>query len=131
MFCIEWMVPPPWLPSRVAEILGAVLLVGGMMLVAWAAWQFRRHHTPILPYRRPEAIIETGPYRFTRNPIYGAQVLLLAGLASMFGPGWSVGIVPLFAVFMDATFVRTEERLMISVFGRRYGDYMTRVRRWI
>jgi protein-S-isoprenylcysteine O-methyltransferase Ste14 len=82
-----WLLPPEWpdsvrLPLRV---VGIVLIVTGIVLVAWARGALGRAFTPFTRPSREAALADTGPYRLARHPMYGGALVLFAGLALQFG----------------------------------------------
>ena len=110
---------------------GRILIAAGLALALWAAWEFRRARTTIIPRERPSALVEAGPYRFSRNPIYLADLLILAGWCLSYGIVLTVVFVALLAYVLETRFIRPEERVLTEDLGAPYKDYKTRVRRWI
>ena len=96
-----------------------------------AVVEFRRARTTIIPRESPDALISGGIYRFTRNPIYLADALILAGAALYWGSILGLLLVPVFILLIERRFVRGEEALLQSVYGEAYENYASRVRRWL
>lgn len=108
----------------------SVLLVAAA-LVFTAIRQFVTHHEHPSPYEPTHAIVSTGVYRFTRNPIYVGFLIVV--IAAAFGANsWWVllSIVPLFLLLQFGVVLR-EEQYLSTKFGAAYDDYRRRVRRWI
>ena len=78
----------------------------------------------------PERIVEAGPYRWTRNPMYLGHLIFLAGLAAALG-SWIGAAVFAFHVAWFQRRVREDERHLAERFGEAYRDYRARVKRWI
>lgn len=118
-------VPTPW------NAIGAVPLLGGIVMAVIADRLFARRETTIYPFAEPSVLVVEGPFRYTRNPMYLGLILALIGLALLLGTltPWLV-IVP-FGLILDRTFVRYEQRTMQERFGDDYRAYMQRVRRWL
>jgi len=118
-------VPTPW------NAIGAVPLLGGIVMAVIADRLFARCETTIYPFAEPSVLVVEGPFRYTRNPMYLGLILALIGLALLLGTltPWLV-IVP-FGLILDRTFVRYEQRTMQERFGDDYRAYMQRVRRWL
>ena len=76
-------------------------------------------------------IVETGPYRFTRNPIYPAMVLGLIGLAIVFNSLWLLLVAVPFALVIRYGVIAREEAYLERKFGDVYRRYRSRVRRWL
>lgn len=111
--------------------LGSSLILAGVVILAWAVIQFRRFHTTIIPAGEPSALLNQGPFRFSRNPIYVADLLITSGIALLLGPVVYFAIpIILFIVFRFA-YIPSEETRMKNHFGEPYLSYCQRVRRWI
>jgi protein-S-isoprenylcysteine O-methyltransferase Ste14 len=78
----------------------------------------------------PERIITTGPYRYTRNPMYLGHLIFLAGLAILFWSPFAVILLALRAAWFHRRVLRDETRLE-KIFGESYAAYRRRVKRWI
>ncbi len=110
---------------------GLGLVAVGIALIVWSALAFRRARTTIVPHQPPSALVEAGPYRFSRNPIYLADLVILAGLALTLGaPLALILLVPFHAVLLRL-FILPEEAVLARDLGQPYLDFKTRVRRWI
>ena len=119
------LIPSPW------NWLGLLPLGGGMVLTLTAAGLFKRRGTGIKPFSPVTTLVTTGPYRFTRNPMYLGLVLMLIGLALTLGTLSPWLIVPLFAWWIDRRFIRHEEAMLEERFGAEYEQLRHRVRRWL
>lgn len=144
----QWESPPTWLvlflalayaQSRlvpmldagpVGRIAGNALIAAGLVIMALAAVQFRRHGTTVLPRETPVAMIQTGVYRLSRNPIYLADAMILAGAALWWDAGGLI-LVPLFMTVIRQRFILGEEAGLQARFGAGYSAYAARTRRWI
>src|SRR5262245_17451189 len=67
-------------PLGRSQLAGALLMSLAFGWMAWAWWQFRRAGTPLRPSARPTRLVDEGPYRFGRNPMYLAIVLMMLGM---------------------------------------------------
>ena len=126
-----WPLPWPGLDDTPARIIGIGLGLAGIALMAWAAVTMRRHRTTILPHKGVEHLVTDGPFRYRRNPIYLADVLLLLGAAELTKNVWFVILAPLFAALVTWLAILPEERHLEARFGEAYRDYKARTRRWI
>ena len=77
------------------------------------------------------ALVTTGVYRVSRNPMYVALTSLLTALAVYLANGWAAVGPVLFALFITRFQIIPEERIMQAKFGDAYADYQRRVRRWL
>jgi protein-S-isoprenylcysteine O-methyltransferase Ste14 len=92
---------------------------------------FARHGTAIRPFDRSSALVISGPYRFTRNPMYVGLVAMLIGLALMLESLSPLLVVAAFAWIIATRFIAVEERMLDERFGTAYAEYRARVRRWL
>ncbi len=115
----------PW------NLLGAVSLLLGATLVLFALRFFRCHKTTAEPFGVPMAMVTSGPFRITRNPMYVGILLMLSGVACLLGTVTPWLVVPVLGVLFDVVFVRQEEEKMEKIFGDAYSHYKAQVRRWI
>jgi protein-S-isoprenylcysteine O-methyltransferase Ste14 len=110
---------------------GTVLALAGVALMAAAAVQFLRARTTIVPHETPRALITTGVYRLSRNPIYLADAMLLAGLCLRWGAWPSLFLVPVFVAVITRRFILPEEARLRTAFGPEFEAWAGRVRRWL
>jgi len=112
-------------------LTGLALMALGSYLSIWADWIFRKKAIPIEPHEEPPALQVSGPFSFSRHPMYLGMSLLVAGAAAFTG-SISAFVVPLvFAALMNGIFIRYEEANLERIFGERYMEYKRRVRCWI
>ena len=114
-------------PGRIA---GTVLIVGGLFIFTAALLQFWRHATTVMPRETPVAMIDSGIYRLSRNPIYLADALFLAG-AALWWDAASLLLVPLFVMIITRRFILDEESGLRAVFGAAFDRYAAQTRRWL
>ena len=93
--------------------------------------EFRRAGTPIRTRKPVTAIITTGPYRLSRNPIYLSFTLLQLGLGLWGNSAWVVGTLIPTLVLLSYGVIAREERYMAQKFGDAYLRNRGAVRRWI
>jgi protein-S-isoprenylcysteine O-methyltransferase Ste14 len=122
-------VSAPWGPA--AAWSGWALIGAAAGLMVWAALAFRRARTTIVPHEPPSALVATGPYRFSRNPIYLADLAILAGAALVLGAPLALVLLAPFQQVLLRLFVLPEEALLERELGQPYRDFKARVRRWI
>lgn len=121
----------PGLHDTAGHIAGLGLGVAGLALFAWAAWTLRRHGTTILPDKAADVLVTDGPFRFRRNPIYIAHVLILLGIAELTQNIWFAILAVLYIPLVSWLAVLPEERHLEARFGEAYRAYKARTRRWI
>jgi protein-S-isoprenylcysteine O-methyltransferase Ste14 len=129
---LNWLVPLPFVPAAVpAGWLGAAVFAVGLALFAWAIATMTGAGSNVQTSQPTTAIVDTGPYRFTRNPIYFSMMLGLAGLAIAFNSLWLLVTLALFAIVIRYGVVAREEAYLDRKFGDVYRGYRMRVRRWL
>ena len=124
-------VPLPRPPAGVARPLGSLLVAAGVALPAAGITLFGRRGTSVLPVRPTTALVTTGPYRLTRNPMYVGFGLIHAGVALWRRQTWPLLMVPPVLIAVDRVVIRREEPYLEDVFGDDYRRYRQRVRRWL
>jgi protein-S-isoprenylcysteine O-methyltransferase Ste14 len=128
---LNWLMPLPFLLAAVSGWLGAIVFALALALVAWAISTMTRAGSNV-PTRLPTTtIVETGPYRFTRNPIYLGMVLGLIGLAIALNSLWPLTTLVPFALVIRYGVITREEAYLERKFGDVYRRYRARVRRWL
>jgi protein-S-isoprenylcysteine O-methyltransferase Ste14 len=129
---LNWLMPLPFMPATVpAGWLGAIVFVLAFALFVWAAVTLSRAGSNVPTNLPTTTIVDTGPYRFTRNPIYLAMVLGLIGLAIAFNSLWLLLTLVPFALVIHYGVVAREEAYLDREFGDVYRAYRARVRRWL
>ena len=111
--------------------LGWTLVVVFAVWNGWSLWLFGRHETGLLPGQPTEAMIETGPYRLSRNPLYVGLLVLYLGLALLVPTVWGLALFPAAVLLVRWGAILPEERFLRERFGASYVDYTHRVRRWL
>lgn len=113
------------------EIAGAILLGAGLAFTFWGLATFHLHRTAILPHRPATRIVQSGPYRITRNPMYVGLTVAYLGLTFMINDLWPLLLLPAALVLLRRFVIAREERYLTSAFPVEYGAYVKRVRRWL
>ncbi|MCW5661626.1 MAG: isoprenylcysteine carboxylmethyltransferase family protein [Burkholderiaceae bacterium] len=120
--------PASWAQSAP---LGLPMLLAGAGWVAWAAWALRRAGTALRSAAAPSVLVDEGPYRLHRHPIYAGTVLAMLGLGLTIGvPLMAIAAVNFVAIVATVHIPHEEARLQ-RAFGGWYSDYAASVRRWI
>jgi protein-S-isoprenylcysteine O-methyltransferase Ste14 len=119
-------------PGAAAAIIGGGLLVAaGSALALSSVRLFRSAGTPLDPARPTRALVTSGPYRLTRNPIYLGFALLYAGIALLVGAIGALITLPVVVFVVDRYVIAREERYLARAFEGDYARYRTKVRRWL
>lgn len=128
---LEWIWPMPFGPYTAAIWVGGALVLLGLAVNLWGAWSMTRARTPISPYRRVEAIVEAGAFRWSRNPLYVGLDLIFVGLFIWLGNPWGIAVFIVVVLVMHYGVILREERYLEARFGQTYTDYRGRVRRYL
>ena len=115
-----WRIPVGW-----------VLVVAFAVWNGWSLWLFARYETGLLPGQATRAMIESGPYRLSRNPLYVGLLALYLALALLAPTFWGLVLFPVAVLLVWWGAIRPEERFLHERFGTAYDDYTRRVRRWL
>ncbi|KLK89999.1 protein-S-isoprenylcysteine methyltransferase [Microvirga vignae] len=131
-FVLDGLVPLPILPADLpAGWLGAMVFVFALALFAWAIVTMTGAGSNVPTNLPTTTIVQSGPYRFTRNPIYLGMFLGLIGLAIAFDNLWLLLMLVPFALVIRYGVVAREEAYLERKFGDVYRGYRSRVRRWL
>ena len=128
---IHLATPFPLLPGSLAAPLGAFLVLAAIALFSYSVAKFRAAGTPV-PARKPTTVIvRTGPYRFSRNPIYLAFSLLQLGIAIWVNSLWLLATLVGAVALIHCVVIRREEQYLERRFDAQYLNYKASVRRWL
>jgi protein-S-isoprenylcysteine O-methyltransferase Ste14 len=124
-----------WTPMSLAteqrvEVLGIALILTGLSLAYWGIATFHRLRTPVYPNRDAKLLVEEGPYRFSRNPMYTGIIIASLGGCAMIQSWWPLVTIGIATAVVFFHVIRREERHLTEEFGDQYRDYQRRVGRW-
>lgn len=131
---LAWLLYPPlleWAGVMVGDALrwmGVGLTAAGIGLGLWSVWHLGGNVTPTAVARRDARLVESGPYRRVRHPLYGSMLLTVPGCGLVTGNALVLaGGLAAFAILLLRT--RREEEQLLERFGRRYAEYARRAGR--
>jgi len=127
----HWLLPWPLSPSRPLRILGAGLALTAAVLVSSASRTMRRAGTNVRPDKPSTAIVTTGPFRFTRNPMYLSLCLLNTGIALLLCSFPPLLMTIVLICVLHCGVILREEKYLAAKFGPAYLNYQKSVRRWL
>jgi protein-S-isoprenylcysteine O-methyltransferase Ste14 len=128
------VMPMPWVESDLAsalQILGAALVAAAIALDVTTLATFRKHKTTVMPNKAATNLITSGPFAWSRNPIYVGNTALVLGAGFYFGNVWLVGLAFVAAFITQKLAVEREEKHLAAKFGDVWESYAARVRRWV
>jgi protein-S-isoprenylcysteine O-methyltransferase Ste14 len=127
---LQWMWPLKIVRLPIALCLGLVLLSASLALAAWGRRTMHGAGINISPLKPTISLVTSGPFRFTRNPLYVAMTLLFLGLTLLLNSWWGIALIIPVIVLLHFGVVRREERYLERKFGEEYRKYRLRVRRY-
>jgi protein-S-isoprenylcysteine O-methyltransferase Ste14 len=128
------ILPLPWVDGAFAtalQILGAILAISALLLDVTTFATFRKHKTTVMPNKGATSLITTGPFAWSRNPIYVANTALVLGAGLYFGNFWLVVSAFVAAGVTQKLAIEREEKHLAGKFGAAWESYAARVRRWV
>jgi len=127
---LTWLWPLPFaLPAAVP--IGGTMVLASIFLFLLSVRALRAAGTPVPGNQPTTSIVPTGPYRFSRNPIYLSFLVGQLGIALWISSTWMVATLILAAALVSRVVVPREERYLERRFGQQYSSYRDSVRRWI
>ena len=128
---LQKLAPLPFLAPPSARITGLVIMIINLVIGLPAVRSMFAAQTSPNPGRPTTALVNSGPYRFSRNPMYIGLTLLYTGLMTFFRLPWGLVLLPLVILLITAWVIVPEEKYLEGKFGEEYSNYKTVVRRWI
>lgn len=149
---LKWMdMPPVWLTGALvlawvqktyfgfglsfgpvwADLLGGVLVGGGLILIGLAISEMRRHRTTVIPHCEAERLVTSGIFKRSRNPIYLGDSMILTGMILYWGAVLALPLIPVFVWVIEKRFIVPEEDRLRRKFRATFAQYTIDVRRWV
>lgn len=116
--------------ARVSMIAGCGLFAVGLVIAGWGQVLFRKANTTTVPGKLSAKLVTSGPYRFTRNPMYVGLTFAYLGEAALLKQIWPVIVLPLMIAYLNWTVIPVEEAKLKEAFQDEYERYRASVRRW-
>ena len=114
-----------------ADLLGGLLVGGGLLLAALALIELRRNRTSFMPHDEAAQLVTGGVFKLSRNPIYVGDVMILLGIILYLDAVLSLALVPIFVWVVEKRFIEKEEVRLQRKFVVRYVRYSQQTRRWL
>lgn len=122
---------PVAVATTVTRWLGWGLVLAFALWNGWTLAHMTTHRTAVLPGSATRLVLQSGPFRLSRNPLYVGLVALDLGCALLAGSFWALVFVPIGVAALWWGAIRPEERYLSGKFGAEYDAYRARVRRWL
>lgn len=131
IFALNELMPGARFTSSVGQVVGGIIIFVGLVLLLLAGGLFKQAGTDLVPFKNVSALVTTGIYRYTRNPMYLGMAAILLGCAITVGAALSLLVAPVFMVIIEFRFIRAEEEMLRGLFPEDFPPYCVRVRRWL
>lgn len=129
---LDRMKPVPGIPDHpIVAIAGGVLVLMGLATVYTGILTFRRFRTAVYPNRPAKLVVDTGPFAYTRNPMYLGMTVFYGGMVLLLHSVWALALLPLVLAALLRFVIRREERHLAQKFPDAYAAYCARVPRWL
>ena len=129
---LSWLLALRFVPASWPNIwIGAGVFAIGGGFAFWSFRQFKEFHGDVDTHTPSSALVDTGPFAFSRNPIYCGMVLGIAGAAIAADTLWIILGLAIWYPVMRYGVIGREEAYLERRFGAPYLDYKSRVRRWL
>lgn len=131
MVLAHWLLPlgrtvaDPW------NFIGVAMLAAGLATAMVGARLFKSVGTNIMTFDKPDKLVTTGLFAYSRNPMYLGFALAALGVAIFLATVLPLVLATTFCIILDRWYIKFEEDKMLSVFGDDYIEYKKRVRRWL
>jgi|TARA_B100000282_G_C31697337_1_gene474476 protein-S-isoprenylcysteine O-methyltransferase Ste14 len=127
-FILYMMLP---LEVNLSLLLGLIILISSVVLIVMAFRELQNNETTYVPDGEPERLVITGPFKFSRNPIYlGMFGILLASAFLM--QSISALLIPiLFLSIIQNTWIPHEEKKLKEKFPEEWAGYASSTKKWL
>lgn len=131
---LGWNIPLPWISGIISDLgfmLGLIMIASAIFIDVRTFLELRKHKTTIMPNQAASRLVTSGPFSFSRNPIYLSNTILVFGIGLATENLWMLltGLIAAFATHHLA--ILREEKHLSSKFGNEWRKYTKVVRRWI
>jgi protein-S-isoprenylcysteine O-methyltransferase Ste14 len=130
-FLLRWIYQLAFLPTTMVIIFGPAVVIAAFGIFFWAVAAMRKEKTSIQTGTPTDVIVTYGPYSLSRNPIYVAMLVLLAGVGIWTNSLWFFIVAIVCSRLLDRGVIVPEERYLEREFGSTYSEYRAKVRRWL
>lgn len=130
-FALRELIPLGVSRTPLSQFAGFVLIACALGIDGWASLTFSKAKTTILPHRGTRSLVTSGPFQYSRNPIYLGNLMILAGVGLLAGSPWHIALVPVLAFAVWHFAIAREESHLAANFPNEWADYSAKVRRWL
>ena len=131
LFAIHFLFPGKVIIPPLWNLLGIIPLGIGVAINLVADSAFHKTGTTVKPFQESSALLTSGAFRISRNPMYLGFVLILVGVAILLRSSTPYLVIIAFAIFIDRVFITVEESMLAQKFGSSWVEYKQKTRRWM
>ena len=131
IFALNELMPGIRFTGIWGQAVGGLIILVGLVLLLLAGDLFKRAGTDLVPFKNVSALVTSGIYRYTRNPMYVGMTAILLGCGITVGAALSLLVAPVFMVIIELRFIRPEEEMLRGLFPDDFPGYCASVRRWL
>lgn len=118
--------------GRPGDVIGSLVFLTGPLIVMMTLRHLQTRGVAFDFFKTPmDVLVEDGPYKFSRNPLYVGLILAMFGFAIMTRNSWLILMPAIFGVCLNYLVIKPEEKYLLETLGVEYSSYQSRVRRWI
>lgn len=110
--------------------LGLGMLAAAFVIDGWVFETFRKYRTEIMPHKPATKLVTDGPFKYSRNPVYFGNVMIIMAGAAFTGSAWFLISAIIFVFAVTRLAIIREEQHLAALFGQEWEEYRARVRRW-
>jgi len=127
---IGYIFPTPMLPTKLATIIVALLLIAAFVIIRTAVTALLKNQTTVNPNGTTTTIVKTGIYNHTRNPMYVAFTLAFVAISVMTNSWYGLTLIIPLLITVQKGIIEREEKYLTQKFGEDYLRYKNNVNRW-
>jgi len=128
---LNYLWPFSFFPQSIQGPIGYTIIALSLILFGLVLREFSRSSTSIDHRKSTTAIISSGPFRYSRNPVYLSLTILAIGVSFVVDSLWVIIMTIPAILIVHYAVILKEEAYLIKIFGDKYRHYMNSVRRWI
>ena len=119
------------LELNLSLFLGLILLICSLTIIAYAFKELHTYQTTYVPDGEPEKLVTSGPFSFSRNPIYLGMAGILLATAFLMQSLSALLIPVLFVTIIQSTWIPHEEKKLAEIFDDKWKDYSAKTKKWL
>ncbi|PKI16494.1 methyltransferase family protein [Colwellia sp. 12G3] len=133
MWWLSIITPVILLTSTLKITLVITFMIAGIFFALSGVISFRLANTTVNPLKpdKASALVTSGIYQFTRNPMYVGFVAFLFAWASYLGSAWGVVLIMMYVAYIQRFQIAPEERALTVLFKDEFSNYKKQVRTWL